>query len=68
MARLESVPGGVLLHCHVQDLDWVAGFLAGLGFPMRVRQPPELRDALRRLAERIARAAEPEQAERSVGA
>jgi predicted DNA-binding transcriptional regulator YafY len=62
MARLESAPGGVLLRCHVQDLDWVAGFLAGLCLPMRVHQPPELRDSMLRLAERIARAAAEEEA------
>ncbi len=57
MATLETVPGGVLLRCHVENLDWVARLLVGLGFRMLVRRPPELRDALGRLAEEIAEAA-----------
>jgi predicted DNA-binding transcriptional regulator YafY len=54
MGQLEPVDGGVLLRCHVESLDWAARFLAGLGVPMVVRQPPQLRDSLRRLAEEIA--------------
>ena len=57
MATLEAAPGGVLLRCHVENLDWVARFLVGLGFRMLVRRPQELRDALGRLAEEIAEAA-----------
>ncbi|HJZ49896.1 MAG TPA: WYL domain-containing protein, partial [Roseiflexaceae bacterium] len=57
MAQLEVVDGGVLLRCHVENLDWIARFLVGLGFPLIVRQPIELRDALRRLAEEIAQLA-----------
>ncbi|MBK9714544.1 MAG: YafY family transcriptional regulator [Kouleothrix sp.] len=58
MATLDQLPEGVLLRCHAQNLDWIARFLAGLGFPMIVRQPPELRDALRALAAEIAAIAE----------
>ena len=58
MALLDPVPEGVLLRCHAQNLDWIAHFLVGLGIPLVVRQPPELRDALRRLAAEIAAAAE----------
>ncbi len=36
------------------ELDWFAHFLAGLGCPVVVRSPPELRDALRQLAKEIA--------------
>jgi predicted DNA-binding transcriptional regulator YafY len=57
MGMLETVPGGVLLRCHVEDLDWAARLLMSMGFRMRVRQPQELRDALGRLAEQIAEAA-----------
>jgi predicted DNA-binding transcriptional regulator YafY len=56
MALLEAVPEGVVLRCRAQNLDWVAHFLVGLGFRLAVRQPPELRDALRRLAAEIAAA------------
>jgi predicted DNA-binding transcriptional regulator YafY len=58
MATLEPTPDGVLLRCHVENLDWVARFLVGLGFRMQVRQPTELRDALRRLAAEIAEMAD----------
>jgi predicted DNA-binding transcriptional regulator YafY len=34
-------------------LDWIAGHLARLGFEARVLEPPELRDALVRLASRL---------------
>ena len=57
MATLDVAPGGVLLRCHVENLDWAACFLVGLGFRMLVRRPQELRDALGRLAEEIAAAA-----------
>ncbi len=50
MGTLTAVDGGVELHCDLQDLDWFAHFLLGLPFPMRILEPPELREALRRLA------------------
>jgi predicted DNA-binding transcriptional regulator YafY len=53
MAMLEHDPEGVILRCYVEDLDWVARFLVGLGWPLVVRRPPELREALRRLAVEI---------------
>jgi predicted DNA-binding transcriptional regulator YafY len=58
VALLEAVPEGVILRCHAQNLDWVAHFLVGLGFPMVVREPPELGDALRRLAAELIEIAE----------
>jgi predicted DNA-binding transcriptional regulator YafY len=58
MAQLEEAPGGVMLRCRVQNLGWVAHLLVGLGFPMIVREPPELRDELRKLAAEIAATAE----------
>ncbi|HEU5101855.1 MAG TPA: YafY family protein [Roseiflexaceae bacterium] len=60
-AMLEQAEDGVLLRCHVDNLDWATRFLAGLGLRMRVRRPAELRDTLRRLAEELAAAAGPEQ-------
>ena len=58
LATLEQTPGGIVLRCYVERLDWIARFLAGLGCPLIVRQPPELRQALLRLAEEIAKMAE----------
>ncbi len=52
-ATLEEAPGGVWLRAYESDLDHAARFLVGLGLPFRVRQPPELLDALRRLASEI---------------
>src|SRR6266545_3070182 len=54
LATLEQAEDGVVLRCNVQELDWFAHFLAGLGCPVVVRSPPELRDALRQLAKEIA--------------
>jgi len=50
LATLEPTADGVVLWCHVQRLDWLAHLLAGLGFALVIRQPPELREALRQLA------------------
>jgi predicted DNA-binding transcriptional regulator YafY len=64
MATLEPDSGGVALRCHIENLDWIARFLVGLGFPLVVRRPDELRDALRRLAAEISATAEPPNDER----
>lgn len=53
LALLNEVRDGVLLRCHVSDLDWLARYLVGLPFPFVIRHPPELRATLRRLAEDI---------------
>ena len=58
MATLEPTPDGVVLRCHVQNLDWIARFLVGLGWPMVVCRPPELRQALLKLAAEIRAIAE----------
>jgi predicted DNA-binding transcriptional regulator YafY len=50
---LETVPGGVVFSCRYDDLDGLARFLVTLGLPLTVHRPPELRDALRRLARDI---------------
>jgi predicted DNA-binding transcriptional regulator YafY len=57
-ALLEPVDGGVLIRINVDDLDWAARFLVGLGCPFVVREPEELRGVLRRLAADVATAAE----------
>lgn len=51
---LQEVPDGVVFRGEAEDLDVAAHILAGLGCRFRVRQPPELRDALRRLASHVA--------------
>lgn len=50
LATLKQEANGVALHCFAQDLDWFAHVLVGLMCPMVIRRPPELREALRRLA------------------
>jgi predicted DNA-binding transcriptional regulator YafY len=53
-APLRQTPEGVVLATRDEDLDVTARFLVGLGCPFVVRQPPELRDSLRRLAGELA--------------
>jgi len=50
LALLEEDEHGVNFRCYVDNLDWIAYVLLGLGCPLVVRQPAELRDALQRLA------------------
>jgi predicted DNA-binding transcriptional regulator YafY len=56
VATLEESAGGsgVLLRGYTDAPDWLARLLASLGCRLEVRQPPELRDALRRHAAQIA--------------
>lgn len=52
--QLTAAPdGGTLLQARYDDLDDMARYLLGVNLPFVVREPPELRDALRRLGERI---------------
>jgi predicted DNA-binding transcriptional regulator YafY len=54
MAVLEELPDGrVLLRGYTHNPDWMARMLASLGCPLDIRQPPELRQSLRRHAEEI---------------
>ena len=53
IGTLEQQPAGVLLRIGADDLGWLASYLAGLELPFRVLQPPELRTAIRSLAERL---------------
>jgi len=55
MATLEPVEGGVHWRGHADDLDWIARELMRFGFPIFVRQPPELKDALRKAGEEAQR-------------
>ena len=56
---LEEMPNeSVILRSSTSDIDWMTSVLAGLRFPFAVRKPPELREALKRRAEKIAVLAE----------
>ena len=58
LAILEQENEGVRFRCYVEKLDWIAYVLLGLGCPFSVRQPPELRNALRELAQKATTMAE----------
>jgi predicted DNA-binding transcriptional regulator YafY len=49
----ESAGGGVLLRGYTDNPDFIARLLARLGCRFTIRQPPELREALRRHASQI---------------
>lgn len=55
---LQEAPEGVVMRSSTSDLAWMARVLAGLSFPFVVREPPELRESLRRLAAEIEALAE----------
>lgn len=54
---LEPMDDGVRLRAQADDLDWFARELARLPFAWRIVSPPALRDAVRRVAGRLARQA-----------
>lgn len=56
-ASLTATPDGALLRGQYEHLDGFARFLIALNLPFVVRQPTELREALLRLAEQVARIA-----------
>lgn len=56
-ALLEPEGCGVVMRMNVEDLDEAARYLTRLRWPFVVRQPPELRAALRELLRQIAAAA-----------
>lgn len=58
IATLEPETQGVSFRAYVTDLNWIAYVLSGLRCPLIIRKPPELRDAMRTLAERIVATAE----------
>ena len=58
LAILEQENEYVSFRCYVDHLNWIAYVLLGLGCPFIVRQPPELRNALRELAQKATTMAE----------
>lgn len=58
MAILTPDAHGTKMHCYVSDLERLARFLLGLECGVVVRHPPQLRDALRALAQKALRLAE----------
>ena len=57
VAALDPLPDGapgILLRSWGNELHWIAQVLLGLPFTVVVREPPELRDELLRLAARAA--------------
>jgi predicted DNA-binding transcriptional regulator YafY len=54
LATLEPTADGVLFRCNSSNLEWISYVLVSLECPFIVLTPPELRDALRALAEKIA--------------
>jgi predicted DNA-binding transcriptional regulator YafY len=58
-AHVGSVEGGndaTTLKIGVDDAQWLTGYLIGLGFRFEVVDPPELRDGVRAIVERVATA------------
>jgi predicted DNA-binding transcriptional regulator YafY len=53
LAELEPDGQGTRLRMRAESLDWVAGLLAGAGCDFEICHPPELRDSVRALAERL---------------
>jgi predicted DNA-binding transcriptional regulator YafY len=58
VGTLEGADGAVVLRLGGDDLEWIARYLAGLGFGFTVLDPPGLRDAVRAEAERLAACAQ----------
>ena len=58
LAVLEQENEGISFRCYVENLDWIAYVLLCLGCPFLVRQPSELRNALRELAQKTTLMAE----------
>jgi predicted DNA-binding transcriptional regulator YafY len=57
VGTLEETEGGVVLQGTVQDPDWMAHYLASLPWPFEVREPPALKEALKRHAAALLAAA-----------
>ncbi|MEW2274562.1 WYL domain-containing protein [Streptomyces sp. SID685] len=56
-ATLVQTAEGVLLEARAERFDTMAGYLAGLGCPLTVHHPAELREALARWSDRLASSA-----------
>jgi predicted DNA-binding transcriptional regulator YafY len=52
---LEETADGVIWRRSVRHLEWMAYVLIGLDFPVVIRQPEELREAVRSIASRLQR-------------
>jgi predicted DNA-binding transcriptional regulator YafY len=57
VGTLEEDEGGVALRGYVQDLDWMARYLAGLHWPLVIRQPAALKGVMRQHAAALLAAA-----------
>lgn len=53
MGVFEQAEGGVVMHSQADDIGWVARQLASLPFGFEIRRPVELREEVRRCAERL---------------
>ena len=51
---LTATPEGTLFECDTDDLALMARYLMMVNLPFAIHEPPELRDALLRLAEQMA--------------
>lgn len=60
IATVEPCGEGALLRIGVDDCDWLAGYLIGLGLPFEVVGPQVLRNELQQLAARLVAAHGPE--------
>jgi predicted DNA-binding transcriptional regulator YafY len=53
LATLDESAEGVVMRCFVEELDWMARVLSRLACPFVIRHPPQLRDELRKTAQRL---------------
>ena len=54
VGSVEGSSGATMLKIGVDDAQWLTGYLIGLGFRFEVVDPPELRDGVRAIVERVA--------------
>ena len=55
IAVFEQTEDGVAMHCQADEIDWMARQLASLPCDFEIRQPPELREAVRACARKLLR-------------
>jgi predicted DNA-binding transcriptional regulator YafY len=51
--RFREVEGGVLFRCQIDDLNHIARYIVSQGYHFEVHEPPELKTAIRELAEEL---------------
>ena len=56
VGSVEASSDATVLKIGVDDAQWLTGYLIGLGFRFEVVDPPELRDGVRAIVERVASA------------